>query len=275
MLPRQVFKPEKEVAACNLAKLHGGDASLSLNQRTSQPRQRCVAYESLQIEISYFPKAFNQEIDTQMAKFTRLLISACVAVVALALFAGPALALRSIQTSNPGAQQGTGVNVSFEEEGRFLRTVCSGLTLRGEANERVAKTVGAAVGNITEGRTTGCRAFGFLAATITVEATAAVPFRMRYQSILGTLPVITGILTLTEGVKFTINAGERECRYEGRSGFLFPVTREARGALTYEGGSFLAEPKARLRAGSTESCPAEGSLRGSLRFERTRTVTLV
>jgi len=205
-----------------------------------------------------------------MAKFTRLLIGACVAVVALAMFAGPALALRSLQTSNPGAQEGTGSNVSFEEEGGFLRTVCTGLTLRGSGNERVAKTAGAAVGTITEGRTTGCRAFGFVSATITVEAEAARPFRMGYNSILGTLPTITGILTLTEGVRFTIVSGGRTCRYEGRSGFLFPVSRG-----TYEGGSFLAEPKARLLAGSTRECPAEGSLRGRLNFERQRTVTLV
>jgi hypothetical protein len=210
-----------------------------------------------------------------MAKFTRLLIGACVAVVALAMFAGSALALRSVQTSNPGAQSGTGRNVSFEEGGGFLRTVCEGLTLNGEGRERIAKTAGAEVGSITEGRTTNCRAFGFVAATITVEAEPRTPFNMRYNSILGTLPTITGILTLTEGVRFTIIGSGRTCRYEGRAGFLIIVTREARGALVYESGDFLAAPKATILPGSTERCPREGSLNGRLRFERVRTVTLV
>jgi hypothetical protein len=210
-----------------------------------------------------------------MAKFTRLLIGACVAVVALAMFTGPALALRSLQISNPGAQEGTGSRVSFEEGAGFLRTVCEGLTLTGTVNERVAKERGAAVGTITEGRTTGCRAFGLVGATVTVEATAAAPFRIGYNSILGTLPTIRGILTLTEGVKFTIIAGGRTCRYEGRSAGLIEVLREAGGALVFDISTFLAEPKERVQAGSTSSCPAEGSLRGSIRLERRRTVTLV
>ncbi|HYV14881.1 MAG TPA: hypothetical protein VE972_02545 [Conexibacter sp.] len=193
-----------------------------------------------------------------------------MAVVALAMLAGPALALRSIQTSNPGVQEGTGANVSFEEGAGFLRTVCEGLTLRGEGNERIGKRPEAVVGLITEGRTVNCRAFGFAAATVTVEATREAPFRMEYNSILGTLPEITGILTLTENVKFTIVAGGRTCRYEGIAGFLFPVTRG-----TYENGDFLAEPKAHLLAGSTRECPREGSLRGRLRFERQRTVRLM
>jgi hypothetical protein len=209
-----------------------------------------------------------------MARFTRLFVGACVAIVALALFAGVATALRSLQASNPGGISGTGSNVSFEEEGGFLRTVCLGVTLNGSANERIAKSVGASVGSLTEGRTTGCRAFGFVAATIIVEAERASPFPITYNSILGTLPNITGHLVLIV-MRFSIMSGGRTCRYEGRMGLLFPATREARGSLTFEGGSFLAEPKARILAGSTRECPVEGSLRGSLRLERARTLTLV
>jgi hypothetical protein len=209
-----------------------------------------------------------------MAKLARILFGTCVAIVALAMSAGPTLALRSLQISNPGVQRATGINVSFEEEGQFLRTICGGVTLWGTSNERVAKARNAAVSTITRGETTACRAFGFIEATVTVEAETRRPFRMGYNSILGTLPIITGILTLTEGVRFTIESAGRRCRYEGRAGFLFPV-REAFGLRDYEGGSFLPEPKARILAGSTGECPAEGSLRGSLRFETTRTVTLI
>jgi hypothetical protein len=211
-----------------------------------------------------------------MAKFTRLLLGACVAVVALAMFAGPALALRSIQVSNPGAQRGTGARVSFEEGGGFLRTVCEGLTLSGEGNERIAKTVGAVVGTITRGETTGCVAFGFVGATILVEATREEPFTMTYRSILGTLPAITGILTLTRNVKFTIRVSGRTCRYAGDSGALYAVRLESRRvALITETATFLPEPRAAIQPGSTAECPRSGELRGSLTLERARTVTLV
>jgi hypothetical protein len=208
--------------------------------------------------------------------FTRLLVGACVAVVALTMIAGPALALRSLQTSNPGAQTGTGSRISFEEGGGFLRSVCEGLTLSGEGNERIPKRSGAAVGTITRGETTGCRAFGLFAATVTVEAEARSPWRVTYNAILGTLPVITGMQMLTEGVRFTIVAAGRTCRYEGRTASLTPVAREARGELTYVEKSALAEPKIGLiEAGSTRECPREGSPSGTMRFERTRTVKLV
>jgi hypothetical protein len=210
-----------------------------------------------------------------MAKYTRLLIGACVAVVALAMVAGPALALRSIQISNPGPQTGTGVRVSFEEGGGFLRTVCEGLTLSGEGNERIPKRRGATLGLITRGETTGCRAFGLFAATVTVEATRESPFTVKYESILGTLPIITGRLALTSGVKFTIVGAGRTCRYAGEAGALWPVTREARGELTIETATFLANPRATVQEGSTRECPREGELRGSLRLERVRTITLV
>jgi hypothetical protein len=211
-----------------------------------------------------------------LRKFTRLSVGVCVAVIALPMIAVPALALRSLQTSNPGAQTGTGARISFEEEGGFLRTVCEGLTLSGSGNERIAKRSGATVGTITRGETTGCRAFGLFAATVTVEAEAERPWRVTYNSILGTLPVITGMRMLTEGVRFTIVAAGRACRYEGATASLTPVTREARGALNYVEKSALAEPKIRLiTEGSSGECPTQGSPRGTMRFERTRTVTLV
>ncbi|HYV14904.1 MAG TPA: hypothetical protein VE972_02665 [Conexibacter sp.] len=210
-----------------------------------------------------------------MAKFTRLLIGACVAVVALAMVAGPALALRSIQISNPGAQSGTGVRVSFEEGGGFLRTVCEGLTLNGEGNERIPKRKGATLGLITSGTTAGCRAFGLFAATVRVEATREAPFTVKYESILGTLPIITGRLALTSGVKFTIEAAGRTCRYAGEAGALWPVTREARGELTIQEANFLANPRAIVQEGSTRECPREGELRGTVRLERVRTIKLV
>jgi hypothetical protein len=210
-----------------------------------------------------------------MMKFARLLVGAFVVIVALTMIAAPALALRSLQASNPGPQEGTGSRISFEEGGGFLRTVCEGLTLSGSGNERIAKRSGAAVGTITRGETTGCRAFGLFAATVTVEATAEAPWRVTYNAILGTLPVITGMQMLTEGVRFTIVAAGRTCRYEGRTASLTPVTREARGASTYTEKSALAEPKIRIVAGSSEVCPREGSPRGTMIFERVRTVTLV
>lgn len=203
-----------------------------------------------------------------MAKFTRLLVAACVAVVALALFSGMAAALRSIQISNPGAQRGTGARVSFEDESGFLRTICN-LTLNGSGNERISKTLGSTIGTITEGRTESCSAFGG-AATVTVNAEASRPFTARYNGFEGTLPSITGIRVLTEGVSFTINEAGRRCTYAGRAANRIPVSRG-----TEERTEFLTEVKDELQAGSSEGCPQRGTLRGSVTAERSRTVTLV
>jgi hypothetical protein len=203
---------------------------------------------------------------------TRLKLGLAVSMACglLAMATSMADALRSIQISNPGAYEATGSNISFEEEARFLRTMCSGLTLRGELRERISKTPGAEAGTVTEGRTSGCRAFGFVSATVTIEASSGSPIRKRFNMYLGGLPIITGILYLDENVRFTIVAGGRTCRYEGRAGLLVQTDELSSNIL-----SFLPEPKPRLRAGSTESCPSEGSLRGSMNFERRRTVTLV
>lgn len=211
-----------------------------------------------------------------MAKFTRLLIGACVAIVALAMFTDPALALRSLQTSSPGPMEGTGANITFEEGEGFLRTVCAGLTLSGEGNERVPKSLGATVGAVTNGQTTGCRAFGLFNAAVTIEATRTSPFGVSYKVILGSLPVITETQWLIEGVKFSIVAAGRTCRYHGTSGIRSPVVRESRGELTYEGGSFLTEQlKILTREGSSMDCPRQGFCMGRLRLERTRTIRLV
>jgi hypothetical protein len=204
-----------------------------------------------------------------MRKLSRFLTCGCAAVALLVLSAGDGVALRSVQVSTPGAMRATGTRVSFEEEAGFLRLVCEGLTLNGTGNERIAKSRGAAFGSITEGRATGCRAFGF-EATVTVEAEPRAPFSMTYSGILGTLPNITGILTFTEGITFTLISIGRTCRYGGRAGMLFEVSR---GSM--ERGNFLGEPRLSIQPGSTSECPSEDSLRGSMRFERARTVTLV
>jgi hypothetical protein len=187
---------------------------------------------------------------------------------AIALAAGSAAALRSFQVSNPGALRGTGTNISFEEEAGFLRTVCSGATLNGEGRERIPKTVGAVAGTVTEGRTTGCRAFGF-EATVTLNAEPRRPWQTTYSSFLGTLPNITGVLGVSRGGEATIIAGGRTCRYAGEPTTLSPVTRGAAEMTSFTGGIIT------LQAGSSESCPRQGILRGSFRAERVRTVTLV
>lgn len=211
-----------------------------------------------------------------MKQSARLMVGACLVVMAITSIASPAFALRSLQSSSYlEVVSGTGARVSFEEGGGFLRTVCAGVTLRGHGGERVAKTSGASVGTVTEGRTAECTAFGFIGATVIVQAEAGVPFTATYNSIGGTLPLITFHLLLLLGARWQIATAGRTCRYEGSVGFLAPVAREARGSLTFEGGSFLAEPRARLLAGSTAECPRQGELRGSIRLERPRTLTLV
>jgi hypothetical protein len=203
-----------------------------------------------------------------MAKYTRLLLGACVAILALAIAVGTASALRSIQISNPGAITGTGVRVSFEDESRFLRTVCN-LTLSGRGNEKIAKRPEAVTGTITSGRTRECSAFG-VAAEVLVLAEELAPFTQVYRSILGTLPNITGVNTITRNSGFVIRALGRTCLYFGDAEFLYVVA-----AGSSSRGTFGARRIPLRREGSTAECPAQGGLVGTLTFERARTVTLV
>jgi hypothetical protein len=196
----------------------------------------------------------------------------CAVFTVLAVGTSVATALRSIQISNPGAFRTTGSNISFEEEERFLRTVCSGATLNGSLNERIVKTNGASVGTITEGRSTGCRAFGFAAATLTFTMEPSNPALKRFVSFLGTLPFsITGILYVDINIGFKIEAAGRTCRYAGTVGLLYVNTPGISGMVSL---TWLPEPKPRLQPGSTETCPIEGSLRGTKTAERSRTVGL-
>ncbi|HYV14673.1 MAG TPA: hypothetical protein VE972_01470 [Conexibacter sp.] len=197
-----------------------------------------------------------------------------MSIVALALLTAPVLALRSLLISNPGAASMTGANVSFEEGGRLLNGICAGLTLNIEVNERIAKSAGAAMGSITGGRTEECREIG-ASVQVVIEASREARFRVAYNSILGTLPRIIGILALISGVRITISAsGTTVCRYEGRVAILHPVTRERREALVVESVLFVAEPKLRLVEG-IGACAEQWSFQGTMRFERMRFVSLV
>lgn len=204
----------------------------------------------------------------RISKFASLLT--CVtAAIALALLTSSASALREIRISNPGAQRVTGERVSFEDESRFLRTVCL-LTLNGTGEERILKAAGNRFGLWTEGRTTGCRAFGFASATVILLVSELGPFFVAYESFLGSLPSILGILTNAPFFSVEIRVSGRTCLYEGEMLTLLTVS-----ASRVEQGSFLPINILFLQAGSTESCPGFAHLRGTIRYERARTVTLV
>lgn len=204
-----------------------------------------------------------------MAATVRWALVVGVTVALLATVTDVAFALRSLQFSNPGAFRATG-RLSFEDEAGFLRVVCESFTLSGELNERIAKVIGATGGSSTRGETAGCRAFGFVAARVIINAETRNPFRKIFQAILGTLPEIRGIL-YTDNIDVTVEAGERICRYRGDWELLIAVVR-----LAWAGLTELPANVSLQREASSGSCPSRGSFVGTtLNYERSRTVRLV
>lgn len=223
--------------------------------------------------------------ETTMPKFARgiLLLSAvCAAVFALT---GSAFGSRGIgleRVAEGETISGSG-SVTFEEGEffRFRRIICT-VTLDARVRVLVLKASAdrteGKIGEITAGRTAGCSdsTGGAAAATVLAEATTngeRHPFPMIYHSFLGTLPEISGVLVNTNNSAFLLEdreAGFTSCLYEGTQGFLFEVARRVTSR-----GRFLSENRIPLIRASSESCPRNGRLSGSLTFNRTIGIILL
>jgi hypothetical protein len=180
-----------------------------------------------------------------------------VLVVALTLFSAVATALRSVQIreGEGRAIRLTAREVKFTSPELFGNTRCD-LTLEGTSRERIAKRVGAVAGTITRAPTANCRESVFGGG---IEARVLVPITVAYNSILGTLPNITGVLlTGRGGFLLRIPNVGIECLYEGTIGILVSVTRGVTGAIR-----FLEEPIPKLIALEGGRCTATGNLEGS------------
>lgn len=207
-----------------------------------------------------------------MSRLMKLAMLACTAVFAMAFFAGAAAALRSIgiSTAEGGRRIRTEGASTFDSREAFrFRVTCESLRLNGElAAAAIAKLTAlptGKVGTIQEGSATGCRESLGGAAEIRIT----VPIDLRYNSILGTLPNITGILVVALNARFQIRAA-LTCIYEGTVGFLFEVNE--RREITR--GRFLQE-LVRKTAESPGACPATGAIIGTMNVSPAVRVSLL
>ena len=203
-----------------------------------------------------------------------------VIVVALGIVAGTstmASASFGIGIAPNGAIEGTSEGRLVFRGGAGVEISCE-VVLRGNLVPLVRKLVGQPFGAIAGGEARGCVGNMFTIGVPTVMFLAPIP--LTYNSFLGTLPNITGLLVNFQPLNFRTNETEArarilaECLYEGTIG----------GLLTVAGGEFdrlrfLEANRARLKAERSrgvENCEAEMVLRGSLRIApRQRAVLLL
>jgi hypothetical protein len=205
-------------------------------------------------------------------RITKLVLAVLAATILLSIAAGSAVALRSLSASSTTlVAQG---NETFAGS-NGINVICP-LTLTGSVNRATAKRAGAILGSITRVDPVGngrrpCRTNVLVAAE--VVAVLGLPWNIAYNSILGTLPRITGILATIQRVQFLLEIAGQRCLFEGDVPFLIIV--EAGGALTI--GTPLRNNQG-LVAGlalTTAECPASGELRGELRVTTSPRITLV
>lgn len=211
-----------------------------------------------------------------MLRISRLVLTLSTTIVVLAFLTSAASALRSLSVSPGGTMEATSEGLVTFEDGEFfrlLRIQCA-LTLNGTLATSAAKRTGEHIGETTSGRTgteaRTCReSLGGVPSIIIL-----FPIELTYNSILGTLPAITGILFKARS-KFLIESagGEFRCLYEGLTGLLAALVGGRISRIR-----FLGEPinlLIDLNRGTGNACPGRGGLRGSMNVNSAQTVTLV
>jgi hypothetical protein len=208
----------------------------------------------------------------------RLSMTCLTVVLALSLTTSIAAALRSFSLSAAGEFRAVGRALTFEaEELRFQYNV----TFTGTLARSIPKTRGAHVGSITRGVVEGCRVIE--PSTSTCSATAAplgeLSWNINYESFLGTLPNVTGILLLIEGEDLLIaeavmGRNRRECLYRGTIGLLARVgARGEVGGFSFVAGRNLLTLFRDLNLSGL--CSLVKSDRGELSFSPTQTLRLI
>lgn len=201
-----------------------------------------------------------------MSKYLRLVFAGCVAVLAMSLLAGSAVALRSLSV-NRTRVSATSRSVIFT--GAELNTTCE-VTLNGETTTTaVAKGSTSQIGVITEGRTTNCRG---AARRAVILNTAVNPMRLAYTSFAGTLPRITSVTVTASNALFELQetfAGN--CLYRGDA--VRSVFSETLGGQRFNQAEFN-------RAASTLNsggffCPRTGTITGTFTLTPTLNVGLL
>jgi hypothetical protein len=203
---------------------------------------------------------------------TKLALAMLAATILLSIAAGSAVALRSISANSTslivqGNQTFAGSN--------GVNIICP-LTLTSTTNRAIAKRAGAILDNVTRVDPVGngrrpCRTNVLIAAEIV--AVLGLPWTVVYNSILGTLPRISGALVTVQRFKLLIEVAGQRCLYEGdwpalgtvdASGLLGLLT-PLRNTLTLVGGLGL----------TTSECAGAFEFRGELRATTTPRLSLI
>jgi hypothetical protein len=203
---------------------------------------------------------------------TKLVLAVLSATILLSITAGSAVALRSISVSSTsivtqGSETFAGSN--------GINIICA-LTLTGTLNRSIPKTRGATIGGITRVDPVGtgrrpCRTNVLVAAEIVAVLT--LPWTLVYNSILGTLPRITGALVTAQRFRLLIEVAGQRCLYEGDWPALGVV--EAGGALTTLTGLRNTLTLVRELPLTTAECAGAFEYRGEQRVTTTPRLTLV
>lgn len=193
----------------------------------------------------------------------------------MATAAAPAAARIGIGIAPAGPIEATSEGRITFRGGAGVQIYCE-MTFTGMILPLVRKVRGVPFGTITAAATRGCEG-RVLVGTPTWIFLAPIP--MVYESFLGTLPEISGILVRFQPMNFRINeADERgrllaECLYEGNVGALFPVALGV-----FERFRFLEAERVRLKAERSrglENCEANGVLMGTFRIRPPQRITLL
>ncbi|MDW5596005.1 hypothetical protein VSS74_16770 [Conexibacter stalactiti] len=115
----------------------------------------------------------------------------------------------------------------------------------------IRKVLDAPVGAVTNGSLVVCNPPGVTASILGLPN----PSPITYDSFLGTLPNITGLLVWFRRLSFQFNVpGTGLCLYSGQQGALIDFTKNPRTVTLLAGGIFTKQ------AGSPLACPAGGTL---------------
>lgn len=204
--------------------------------------------------------------------FKRLVVAALVAATALAVVTTSASANRSLSVSPGGATRETSEGmVTFEEPG-ILGVACN-LTLNSTTPRSIAKRAGTHMGSITEGRASECRdtIFG-TAATAIVLVEVRRPFTIVYNSFLGTLPNITGILGL-QVFAIRLSSLPGDCLFATNTGVGILWAVGAGGVVRRK--RYLINLTIPLSMTISGSCPGDAEMQGTMSLSPGQTIRLI
>lgn len=169
-----------------------------------------------------------------MSLMRRFLI---ILIALLAQFAVQGVAVAASFQIEPGGSitATSSRNATFSAgEGAESSSVTCALTLLGTfVHGTITKTTGTTIGSITGLRWGSCSGGE-------IEAVLNLPWRLTYNSILGTLPEgVTGMLVTINGMalSFSVFIGFFECLYRGDVGALIAMTRTT--GSTYSTGTLI------------------------------------